>query len=54
MAGTEWLSYCTSTTHLVFSKAFTVVSLAREVTRLTISAKMEGSRKCEAMSAVHC
>lgn len=46
--------HTTQTTHLFFSKAFTVVSLARELTKLTTSAKMEGSRKCEAMSAVHC
>jgi len=42
------------TTHVVFLKAFTVVSLARELTKLTISARMDGSRKCEAISAVHC
>lgn len=46
--------YLAQTTHLVFSNAFTVVSLARELTKLTTSAKMEGSRKCEAISAVHC
>lgn len=40
--------------HLIFSNTFTVVSLAREETRLTISDRREGSRKFEAISAVHC
>lgn len=41
-------------THLVFRNVFTVVSAASELTKLTISAKMEGSRKCEAVLVVHC
>lgn len=41
-------------THLLFSNAFTVVSLANELTKFTISAKMEGRRNCEAISAEHC
>lgn len=40
-------------THHCLSKAFTVVSLARKLTKLTISARMEGKRKYEAISAVH-
>jgi len=41
-------------TDLCFSNTFTVVSLARELTKFTISIKTEGSRKCDAISAVHC
>ena len=41
-------------TDLCFSNTFTVVSLASELTKLTISINTEGSRKCDAISAVHC
>ena len=40
--------------HLVLSNTFTQVSLARELTRPAISVSMEGSRKWEVISAVHC
>lgn len=40
--------------YLVLSKTFTTVSLARELTRPAISTRMEGRRKWEVISAVHC
>lgn len=41
-------------THFLLSNAFTVVSQANELTRFTISARMQGRRNWAAMSAVHC
>lgn len=40
-------------TYVLLSKAFTVVSLASEPTKFTISARMHGRRKWAAMSALH-
>lgn len=41
-------------TYFRFSNAFTVVSLANELTKLTTSARMQGRRKCAAMLALQC